>query len=122
MDLRCPKCNSTDLKQVSLADEEGFYQSDKRAQFRGVLVGSGGPVVLVGTSTTKGTKQTGLTAQIGGGGDMSNLQAYFSAAYCPSRHSSFKSPSRRSLLEVCWLHASKIVWRLGLFGPYHEIE
>jgi hypothetical protein len=101
MDVRCPKCNSTELKKVSLAYEEGLYQSDNRAQFRGVLVGSGGPGVLIGTSTTKGTKQTGLTAQSGGGGDMSNLQAYFSAACCPGRHSSFKSPSRRSLLKVC---------------------
>jgi hypothetical protein len=92
MDLRCPKCKSTDLKSVSLAYVEGFYQSDKRAQFRGVLVVSGGPGVLASTSTTKGTKQTGLTAQSGGGGDMSNLQAYFSAACCPPRHSSFKSP------------------------------
>jgi hypothetical protein len=31
------------------------------------------------SSTTKGTKQTGLSAQSGGGGDMSNLQEYFSA-------------------------------------------
>lgn len=62
MDVSCPECNSTDLKKVSLAYEEGLYRGDKRAQFRGVLVGSGGPGVLVGTSTTKGTKQTGLTA------------------------------------------------------------
>lgn len=66
MDVRCPKRNSTDLKKVSLAYEEGLYQSDNRAQFRGVLVGSGGPGVLIGTSTTRGTKQTGLTAQSGG--------------------------------------------------------
>jgi len=25
MDLRCPKCNSTVLKQVSLAYQEGLY-------------------------------------------------------------------------------------------------
>ena len=68
MDVPCPKCNSTDLKKVSLACEEELYQSDKRAQFRGVLVASGGPGVLVGTSTTKGTNQTGLAAQSGGVG------------------------------------------------------
>ena len=27
MDLRCPKCNSTDLKKVSLAYEEGLFRS-----------------------------------------------------------------------------------------------
>ncbi len=30
MDVPCPKCNSTDLKKVSLAYEEGLCQSDKR--------------------------------------------------------------------------------------------
>ena len=68
MDVPCPKCNSTDLKKVSLACEEALYQSDKRAAFRGVLAGSGGPGVLVGISTTKGPKQTGLTTQSGGVG------------------------------------------------------
>ena len=68
MDVPCPKCNSTDLQKVSLACEEVLYRCDKRAPFHGVLVGSSGPGVLVGTSTTKGTKQRGLTAQSGGVG------------------------------------------------------
>jgi hypothetical protein len=68
MDVPCPKCNSTDLQKVSLACEEVLYRCDKRAQFHGVLVESGGPRVLVGTSTTKATKQAGLTAQSGGVG------------------------------------------------------
>ncbi len=65
MDVPCPKCNSTDLQKVSLACEEVLYRCDKRAQFHGVLIGSGGPGVLVGASTTKGTKQTTLIAQSG---------------------------------------------------------
>src|SRR5258708_30267865 len=65
MDVPCPKCNSTDLQKVSLACEEVLYRCDKRAQFRGVLVGSRGPGVLVGASTTKETRQTTLTAQSG---------------------------------------------------------
>ena len=68
MDVPCPKCNSTDLQKVSLACEEVPYRYDKRAQFHGVLAGSGGPGVLVGTSTIKGTNQTGLAAQSGGVG------------------------------------------------------
>ena len=79
MDVPCPKCNSTDLKKVSLAYEEGLYQSGKRAQFRGVLIGSGGPGVLVGTSTTKGTSGGAHRTKPGVGGDMSHLQEYFSA-------------------------------------------
>jgi len=68
MDVPCPKCNSTDLQKVSLAREEVLYRCDKRAPFHGVWVASGGPGVLVGTSTTKGTKQRGLAAQSGGVG------------------------------------------------------
>src|SRR6266852_9158276 len=57
MDVPCPRCNSSGLQKVSLAYEEGLYQSDKRAQFRGVLIASGGPGVLVGTSQTTGTSR-----------------------------------------------------------------
>ena len=66
MDVPCPKSNSTDLQKVPLVCEEVFYGCGKRAKFRGGLVGSGGPVVPVGPSTTKGTRQTTLTAQSGG--------------------------------------------------------
>jgi hypothetical protein len=62
------------------------------------------------------------TAQSGGDRDMWNLRDYFSAACCTSRHSSFKSPSCRPLLEVCWSHASKYPLRVELFGANHEIE
>jgi hypothetical protein len=65
MDVPCPKRKCTHLHKVSLAYDDRLYQSDNRAQFRGVLVGSGGPGVLIDSSTTKGTKQRGLTAQSG---------------------------------------------------------
>jgi hypothetical protein len=68
MDVACPKSNSTDLQIVSLAREEVLYGCDKRAQFHGILARSGGPEVLVRASTTKGTRQTALTAQNGGMG------------------------------------------------------
>jgi hypothetical protein len=66
MDVPCPRCNSTDLQKVSLACLEVLYPCDNRAQFRGFLVGSGGPGALVGASTTKGTRPATLTAQGGG--------------------------------------------------------
>jgi hypothetical protein len=66
MDVPCPKSNSTDLQKVSLACEEVPYRCDKGAQFRGVLAGSSGPGFLVGASTTKGTRQTSLTAPSAG--------------------------------------------------------
>jgi hypothetical protein len=63
MDVPCPKSNSTDLQKLSLACEELLYRCDKRAQFHSVLAASGGPRVLVGASTTKGTRQTTLHPQ-----------------------------------------------------------
>src|ERR1700675_1081254 len=68
MDVPCPNCNSTDLQKVSLGCEEVLYRCDKRAQFHGVLAGSGGRAVLVRVSTRKGIRQTTLTAQSGGAG------------------------------------------------------
>ena len=47
MDLRCPKCNSTDLKKVSLAQEEGLFQSEGRTRLRAVVVGGGGARLVV---------------------------------------------------------------------------
>ncbi len=101
MDVPCPNCNSTDLKKVSLVYEERLYQSDKRAQFRGVLIGSGGPRVLVDTSTTKGTKQRGSPHKAVGG-DMSNLQEYFSALVVPRniRRSNLRRDDRFQKLLV----------------------
>jgi len=66
MDVPCPKYNCTDLQKISLACEEVLYRCDKRAQLHGILLGSGGPGVLVDASTTKGTTQPALTAQSGG--------------------------------------------------------
>jgi hypothetical protein len=65
MDVPCPSCNSTELQKVSLACLEVLYFCDNRAQFRGVLVASGGPGALVGASTTRGARPA-PTAQSGG--------------------------------------------------------
>ena len=64
MDLRCPKCNSTDLKKVSLAHEEGFFQSEGRTRLRAVAVGSGGPDLVVGRATTRGTEKSALSKKL----------------------------------------------------------
>jgi hypothetical protein len=68
MDVPWPNCDSADALKVSLACLEVLYRCDKRAQFHGVLVGSGGPGILVGALRTKGTRPTTLTltAQSGG--------------------------------------------------------
>src|SRR6202790_945538 len=58
MDLRCPSCNGTDLKKLSLAYEQGRVRVDTRTRLRGVVVGEGGPNVVVGRATTRGIRET----------------------------------------------------------------
>jgi hypothetical protein len=64
MDLRCPKCNSTDLKKVSLAHEEGLFRSEGRTRLGAVVVGGDGPDLVVGRATTRGTEQTALSKKL----------------------------------------------------------
>ncbi len=64
MDLRCPKCNSTDLKKVSLAHEEGLFQNESRTRLRTVVVGGGGPDLVVGRATTRATEQSALSKKL----------------------------------------------------------
>lgn len=61
MDLQCPRCKSADLKSVSLAYREGLYRVDTRTRLAGVLIGSGGPDMIVGRARTKGFRQTELS-------------------------------------------------------------
>ena len=64
MDLRCPKCNSTDLKKVSLAYEEGLFRSEGRTRLSALVAGSGGPDLVVGRTTTRGTQQSALCKKL----------------------------------------------------------
>lgn len=61
MDLHCANCNSTDLKKVSLAYQEGLQRVSTRTRLRGVVVGTDGPDLVVGRATTKGTQQTEIS-------------------------------------------------------------
>ena len=64
MDLRCPKCSSTDLKKVSLAYQEGLFRVDTRTRMLGLLFASGGPDVMVGRATTRGVQQSALSKSL----------------------------------------------------------
>ena len=64
MDLRCPNCNSADLKNLSVAFEEGRSSVNTRTRLRGVVVGDGGPDVVIGRATTHGTHQTDLSKRL----------------------------------------------------------
>lgn len=61
MDLRCPKCNSTDLKRISLVYQEGFSRIHTRSRLRAIAVGSDGPDIIFGRATNRGTAQTELS-------------------------------------------------------------
>jgi len=64
MDLRCPKCNSTDLKKVSLAYQEGLYRVDARARLRAAVVGGNGPDLVVGRVTMRGSQRSALSKRL----------------------------------------------------------
>ena len=65
MDLRCPKCSSTDLKKVSLAYQEGLFHVNTRTRMLGLLFASGGPDIMLGRATTRGVQQTALSKSLG---------------------------------------------------------
>ena len=64
MDLRCPKCNSTDLKKVSLAYQEGLYRTNANTRLSAALVGGNGPDLVVGRATTQASQQSALSKQL----------------------------------------------------------
>src|SRR5208283_88733 len=64
MDLRCPKCNGTDLKKVSLAYQEGLYRIDARTRLSAALVGGNGPDLVVGRATTQASHQSALSKRL----------------------------------------------------------
>jgi hypothetical protein len=61
MDLRCPSCHASDLKNVSLAYQEGLSRVRTKSRLRALLFGEDGPNVIVGTAVMKGMHQTELS-------------------------------------------------------------
>ena len=62
--LRCPNCNSTNLKKVSLAYQQGLFHTVAHTQLRAAGVGSCGPDLLIGKATTRGFHQSVLSKQL----------------------------------------------------------
>ena len=62
--LRCPNCNSTDLKKVSLAYQEGLVCTVAHTRFRAAAVGGHGPDFVIGKATTRGFHQSVLSKQL----------------------------------------------------------
>ena len=63
-DLRCANCNSTDLKKVSLAYQEGLFCTVAHTRFSAVAVGSHGPDLVIGKATTQGFHQSILSKRL----------------------------------------------------------
>ena len=61
MDLRCPDCNSTDLKRLSLVFQEGLSGVKTRSRLLALVFGEGGPDFAVGRAVTHGVLQTELS-------------------------------------------------------------
>lgn len=64
MELRCPKCNSTDLKKVSLAYQEGFFQTQGQTRVRAAVVGGGGADLVFGRASTRASHQSALSNKL----------------------------------------------------------
>ncbi len=62
--LRCPNCNSTNLKKVSLAYQQGLSHTVAHTRLHGVAFGGCGPDLLIGTATTRGVHQSVLSKQL----------------------------------------------------------
>ena len=62
--LRCPNCNSTDLKKVSLAYQEGLFCTVAHTRVSAAAVGGHGPDFVIGKATTRGFHQSVLSKQL----------------------------------------------------------
>ena len=63
-DLRCPNCNSTDLKKVALAYQEGLFRTVAHTRFGAVVAGGTGPGLVIGKATTRGLHQSVLSKRL----------------------------------------------------------
>jgi hypothetical protein len=130
MELRCPSCNGTDLKRISLAYQEGLYRVDTRTRLQAFLLGSDGPDVIVGRAMTQGIHQTQLSDRLRPPVKWSYLKligwsALVSfAALIGYVHSVMSSSTRASAFPVgigTVVLAAVFVFLLGLFWRHNQL-
>src|SRR5258708_36899432 len=61
VELRCPDCQSTELKRVSLVYQEGLAHIKARSRFMGLVFGEAGPNLVTGGAVMRGMQQTELS-------------------------------------------------------------
>ena len=64
MELHCPQCGSRDLKKVSLAYQEGLFQTQGSTRVQAALIGGSGPDLVLGRATTRTSLQSALSKQL----------------------------------------------------------
>jgi len=64
MELRCPKCNSKDLKKVSLPYEEGSFGAGAQRRIRAAVVGGSGADLIVGRASNHASHQSALSKRL----------------------------------------------------------
>lgn len=80
MDLHCPNCDSTDLKRISLAYEEGLCRVNIRTRLWGLFLGTDEPSIFMGRAKTRGSQQTELSRRLQSPVKWSYLKLIFWAA------------------------------------------
>jgi DNA-directed RNA polymerase subunit RPC12/RpoP len=64
MDLRCPNCDSSDLKKVSLVYQEGLVRARATTRVRAWLLGDDGPQMIAGAAKTNGVLQMSVSENL----------------------------------------------------------
>ena len=64
MELRCPKCDSTDLKRVSLAYEEGTFRAEAVTRVRAAVVGGSRADLIMGRASTRASHKPALSKRL----------------------------------------------------------
>jgi hypothetical protein len=64
MELHCSQCGSSDLKKVSLAYQEGLFQTQGSTRVQAALIGGSGPDLVLGRAITRTSLQSALSKQL----------------------------------------------------------
>jgi len=64
MELHCPQCGNSGLKKVSLAYQEGLFQTQRSTRVRAAVIGGTGVDLVLGEATARASHQSVLSSQL----------------------------------------------------------